>query len=81
MDRISKELKKFTETEREKVRKVLTQLDAGFFKGLDIKKLRGHDDIFRVRKGEIRIIYKKTELHEVLILTIERRSDTTYHNF
>lgn len=81
MDKISKALKKLNKKEREKVKEILTQLNAGSFKGLDIKKLRVRDDIFRVRKGDIRIIFRKNNSGEIFVLAIERRSDTTYRKF
>ena len=58
MDKISKALKKFTPKERIWVKFVLGNIQSNNFQGLDIKKLKGWDDIFRVRKGDIRIIYK-----------------------
>lgn len=45
--------------------------------GLDIKKLRGYQDVFRVRKGRIRIIFKH-DRKDIYVLTIERRSESTY---
>jgi mRNA-degrading endonuclease RelE of RelBE toxin-antitoxin system len=44
---------------------------------LDIKKLKGRDDIFRVRKGDIRIMYR-FEKEKIFLLSIERRNDNTY---
>jgi len=38
----------------------LNELKFGSFKNLDIKKLKSRDDIYRVRKGNIRIIYRDT---------------------
>ncbi len=81
MDKITKALKNFGEAERDKIRRILTQIQTGSFKNLDIKKLKGSSDIFRVCKGKIRIIYRFTSEKEIYILTIERRNDTTYKNF
>lgn len=77
MDKLDKALKKLTEKERHKIREILTQLKAGSFKNLDIKKLKDREDIFRVRKGDLRIIYRLTE-ESIFILAIERRSEKTY---
>jgi mRNA-degrading endonuclease RelE of RelBE toxin-antitoxin system len=77
MDAIEKALKKLTAQEREWVKELLGKLALGRTQGLDIKKLKGRDDIFRIRKRDIRIVYRKT--HEVIsALLIERRSEQTY---
>ncbi|MEK7629125.1 MAG: cytotoxic translational repressor of toxin-antitoxin stability system [Patescibacteria group bacterium] len=78
MDKISKALKKFTPKERIWVKFVLGNIQSNNFQGLDIKKLKGWDDIFRVRKGDIRIIYKLDSIKKIHILTIGRRKENTY---
>ena len=45
---------------------------------LDIKKLSGYEDLFRVRKGKFRIIFQINKT-STKMLTIEKRSDTTYN--
>lgn len=77
-DRIDKALRKLTQKEREAVKAILAALSGSDTEHLDIKKLRGRDDIFRVRKGNIRIIYQ-VHLGKISILFIGRRSDTTYN--
>ncbi len=79
VDKIEEELKKLTEKEREVIKNILTKIQEESIKGLDVKKLKGRDDIFRVRKGNIRIIFRKDN-EKILILSIERRSDKTYRN-
>ena len=49
------------------------------FKGLDLKKLKGLKNIFRLRKGRIRVIFSLEDKKEPRILAIERKSDTTYN--
>ena len=66
-----------TEEERGSIQELLLQLSSGNTRGLDIKKLKGRNDIFRVRKGDIRIIYRKDAL-DIFILSIERRNEGTY---
>jgi mRNA-degrading endonuclease RelE of RelBE toxin-antitoxin system len=78
MDKIKKVLEKLTAKERKKIKGILIEIKNHRFKGLDIKKLKGRDDIFRVRKGQIRVVYRIDEKGGVFILTIERRNDTTY---
>lgn len=79
MDKIAKALEKFNTDERNKIKAILLKINSGVFTGLDIKKLKGHDNIFRVRKGKIRIIYRINQNNNIYILTVERRSDKTYN--
>ena len=77
MDKISKILRHLSKKEKEAIAEILTQLRAGSFKNLDIKKLKGRKDIFRIRYRNWRIIYRLVE-DEIFILAIERRSEKTY---
>jgi len=79
MDKITKALKKLTAGEKEIVKEILTKIDSLDFNGLDIKKLKGRQDIYRVRKGKIRIIYRLND-NRIIILTLERRNDNTYNS-
>ncbi|MFH0859078.1 MAG: hypothetical protein V1868_00390 [Patescibacteria group bacterium] len=79
MDKIEKALQKLTPEEREIVKEILAKLKNKQFKNLNLKKLKGLNDIFRVRKGKIRIIYRTGSVGRISILAIERRSDTTYN--
>ncbi len=77
VDKIEKALKKLTEKERKAIKSILIKIQKEKFRDLDVKKLRGPDDIFRVRKGSIRIIFRKSN-ENISILSIERKSDKTY---
>ena len=79
MDRISKFLQKLSKTERTTVDNIIMRVLNFDLDGLDVKKLKGEDAIFRVRKGKIRIIFVQRG-NEIMILSIERRTDTTYKN-
>lgn len=81
MDRISKVLKKLSAKERAGVKYLLLLISAGNFRELHIKKLRGRKDIFRARKGKIRVIYRVGKSGAVFILAIERRTEKTYRMF
>lgn len=80
MDKIQKALQKLNTKEKKAVKEILNKLLSKEFLGLNIQKLRGHKDIYRVRKGNIRIIYKQTE-KDLFLLAIERRSEKTYREF
>lgn len=78
MDRIEKALKKLNHKERQKFKDILVQINDGDFRNLDLKKLKGRTDIYRVRKGNIRVIFYKTKNDSIKILAIERRRSKTY---
>lgn len=79
MDKIAKALKKLNQKERELIKEILVKLKNKQLENLDSKKLQGRNDIFRIRKGKIRIIYRLDEKGNIFILAVERRSDTTYN--
>ncbi len=78
MDKITKSLKKFSSKEKNELKIILSKIKQNKLDGFQIKKLKGHDNIFRVRKGKIRIIFSKRN-NSFFILAIERRSDNTYN--
>ncbi|OGD61928.1 hypothetical protein A2215_02235 [Candidatus Berkelbacteria bacterium RIFOXYA2_FULL_43_10] len=77
MDKIEKALRKLSPAERKSIKAVLRKIIKREIEGLDIKKLKGRGDIFRVRKGNIRIIYRVNN-GETHILNISRRNEQTY---
>ena len=79
MDKIEKALLKLSEKERAWVKGILFQIQSKNQAGLDIKKLKGRHDIFRVRKGDIRILYQ-IKNGKTFILAIERRNEKTYND-
>lgn len=79
MDKITKALNKFSVKEQEKIKKILLKIKNNQVSVLDVKKLKGRDDIFRVRSGKIRIIYRQKDVG-IKLLAIEKRSDITYNN-
>jgi mRNA-degrading endonuclease RelE of RelBE toxin-antitoxin system len=79
-DKIDKNLAKFSKKELQVVEEVLQKINQRQFTGLNLVKLKGYSDIFRVRKGRIRIIFQQKD-ETINILTIERRSKKTYRDF
>ncbi len=77
MDKIDKSLKKLSVKEKKIVKTVLEKIKNQDFYGLDLKQLKGHKNIFRVRKNSLRIIFTK-DIKNTKILAIERRSEKTY---
>lgn len=77
MDKIEKALKKLSTKEQTQIKQILNRLHAGKLENLDVKKLKGRDDIFRVRKGDLRIIYRLQD-RSMFILSINRRHESTF---
>jgi len=77
MDKIEKALNKLGPKGKQKLKNILLQIERDDFRNLDLKKLKGRKDIFRIRKGDIRIIIYKTD-DSIRILSIEHRSSKTY---
>ena len=80
MDRNQKFLKRLSDKEFVAVEKTLQQILIRDTTDLDIKKLSGYRDIYRVRHGNIRIIFLDTGNYTE-VLEISRRSEQTYKNF
>ena len=78
MDKIEKALDKLSSGERKKLKKIFIQIDKRDFQNLDLKKLKGRNDVFRIRKSNIRVIFRKID-NSIKILSIERRSSKTYN--
>jgi len=80
MDKIKKALRKLSQKERNRTKEVLKKINQAETRSLDLKKLKGYSDIFRVRKGDLRIIYRQTG-KQIFILRIERKKEKTYKEF
>ncbi len=76
-DKIKKLLAKLSVQERELVKLLILRVKLEDNVGLDIKQLKGHTDLFRVRKGRLRIVYRK-DADNFLIVRIDRRNEKTY---
>lgn len=77
MDKIEKALQKLSATERLEVKDIFLKLRSKSFKELNIKKLKGKENIFRARKGDLRVIYR-LDGGKVFILSVGRRRENTY---
>ncbi len=79
-DAITKFISKLTKEEKKIVFGIIERILKNELTGLNAKKLVGSADIFRIRKGKFRVIYKKTKT-DCLIISVERRSEKTYRDF
>lgn len=80
MDKIQKALNRLSDKEKRIVKQILERLESNDIVGLDLQKLKGTKDVFRIRKGDLRIIFRKIN-KTIMILAIERRSEKTYRNY
>lgn len=53
----------------------------GSVQGLDIKKLKGHKDLYRLRVGDNRLVYQHKNGERPEVIFIGRRNDQTYRDF
>lgn len=74
MDRILKFLKKLTSNEREKIGFLMENILFGKMTGLKVKKLVGLKDLYRVREGKIRIVFRKEQNGNVIV-NVDYRKD------
>jgi mRNA-degrading endonuclease RelE of RelBE toxin-antitoxin system len=77
VDRIKKELRKFSKKEKDLVNSIVIAIHEKKLDKLHIKKLKGKKHIYRARKGRIRIIFR-IDGGKVYIISIEKRNDKTY---
>lgn len=78
MENLDKELRRFSPKERREIEHLVERIRARELNGLDCKKLKGIRNLFRVRKGRIRIIFELRSNKEPVIFAIERRKENTY---
>lgn len=81
MDKIVKALQNLSSKEKGIIKSILLKIKENSLSGFDLKKLKNCEDIFRIRKGKLRIIFKKQDGGQYSVLTIERRLDKTYNNY
>ncbi|MFH1405194.1 MAG: type II toxin-antitoxin system RelE/ParE family toxin [Patescibacteria group bacterium] len=79
MGKLKRLLKRLSKSEQKQTILFLEKLEQGEFDGLDIKRLKGKQDIFRLRKGKLRVIFYFQE-NEFRLISIEHGSDKTYRS-
>lgn len=78
--KIDKFLSKLSKKQFDVVRRIINKIINSDTTGLQVKKLEGQDNLFRVKKGDARIIYFKKDKY-VEIISVDRRSEKTYRDF
>ena len=74
-----KELSKLNPFIRNKIIKTLGKFESG--ERVDIKKMRGKSDEFRIRVGEYRILIKKFDKGDWLVTEIGKRENIYFFDF
>lgn len=67
MNKIEKFLQKLSKKERQKLLDLIVKIIALDLKDLDVKKMKKFDDLFRIREGKIRIVFKKEKGRGILV--------------
>lgn len=76
-DKIEKLLAKLSKQERNLVKLLILRITMDDTFGLNISRLRGYKNLFRVKKNRIRIIYSKNN-KDIQIVRIDRQNEKTY---
>ena len=76
-DKIEKLLAKLSKQERNLVKLLILRINMDDTLGLNISQLKGHKNLFRVKKSRIRIIYSKNN-KDIQIVRIDLRNEKTY---
>ncbi len=80
MDKAKKFLRKLPFVKQDQINEVVSKIVAGKIKNLDIKKLKGHKNSFRVRVGDIRIVFSQDK-EVTQILFIGNRESSKYEPY
>jgi len=78
MNKIEKFLNKLVHEQRIIVLELMEKVRAGDLSNLDIKKLKGKENVFRARKGRVRVIFAKIG-DTYGIIDADNRDDNTYN--
>lgn len=77
MDKIFKFLKKRNKKERIHLMAAADLIVGNDLNNTDIKKLIGYENLYRIRIGKFRIIFKKSKKRNIVI-KIDEKDDQTY---
>jgi len=80
MDKLQKALAKLSDREALFVEEVLFRFKARNYLGLNLIKLKGAKDLFRIKAGRLRIIFSMSS-NGVKLIDVGYRSEKTYRNY
>ena len=77
MDKIAKQFRKIPKDDRISIENTLKNISKRNYKGLNLKRLKGYKNIYRVRTGNYRIIYFD-DGKDIILKAIKKRDESTY---
>lgn len=80
MDKIQKAIAKLSKEHRESFDALSRKLLLRDFSGLNIVRLKGYKDVFRLRRRRLRIIFRYLD-GNLELLEVGLRNEKTYKNF
>ena len=80
MGKLDREIKKLSPQEYAVFSEILEQIKKRDRSLLDIKKLKGYKKVYRVRKGNLRVIFMENG-NNINLLAVRNRSEKTYRDF
>lgn len=79
MDKIEKTLRRLNDPDRQRANQLIDKILANKLTGLNVKKLTSQKDAFRVRSGNLRVIFYSIDGRNK-ITGISHRSEKTYRD-
>jgi len=79
MNKVGKFIKKCDPKDRNILIDIFEKISKNDLANLDLKKLKGYDNYFRIRKGDLRIIFHLDKSGSPIIQYISKRDDNTYN--
>ena len=79
MKNIDKFIDKLNSKDKIKVLGIIEQIKKGEISGFNIKKLKGKDNFYRVRKMQFRFIYEVSADNSLHVIDVSRKDDNTYN--
>lgn len=79
MNKAEKFIARLNKRQRDVAIETTQKILSGDLGGLNIKKLQGFDNVYRVRKGDLRFVFKVISNGEHQIVQVTFRDDTTYN--
>lgn len=79
MDKLRKHLKRLSKKDQLRILKLIILIKENQLKGLDLRKIAGNRNLYRVRSGKLRVIFEKRE-DQNKIIKMDERDDQTYKN-
>ncbi|HCC83996.1 TPA: hypothetical protein DEP96_04065 [Candidatus Uhrbacteria bacterium] len=77
---MQKLLRKSSSKDKQMLDEALERIEKNDLLGLDVIKLTGTKNLFRVRRGNFRIKFTRDENGVNKVLSIDRRSESTYRD-